>query len=105
MFRHWEESGGPGELERIRDPYGVFSDAYQAAVEAMQQGAPEDLMHEKFRNADAAARQLDDTAKQGEALGKVTELERRWRFGTGEDNKDKSPGGVGFDNPLESGKF
>ena len=92
-------------MKEIRDPYGVFGDAYQDAVEAMQQDAPEDLMLEKFRNADAAARQIDDKAKQGEALGQVTELERRWRFGAGEDNKDKSPGGVGFDNPLESGKF
>lgn len=81
------------EVASIRDPYGVFFDAYEAAEEGVRNQFDDDTMTEKFRDANAAARTITDPARRDGALDQVIALEAKWRFPSAP-AKDATPGGT-----------
>jgi len=93
MFRFSKEGSGVEGVEKIQAPLEVFKDAYQAAVDSLQQKADEHDMRERIRNASAAARLIEDDEKQGEALRLVNTLEARYR-GSEPKDADTFPGGT-----------
>ena len=94
-MNRFEKREEPHEyLEWMDTPDALtFKDAYQAAVESLQQKSNEHDTLERIRNAFAAARLIEDDEKQGEALRMVNSLEAKYRGGEPKD-ADKFPGGT-----------